>query len=460
MRLKILAFSLILVFVATAGLGCKTLSREVKDSMQPVVLNYWRVWEGPDDFAELIGRYNAQHPYVNINYRKLTYEEYENALVDALAEDRGPDIFSIQNTWVKKYQTKIAPMPETITMVYPIEKGTIKKEVIPELRTTRSISAADVRNAFIDTVYQDVVISAEGKQFIYGLPLSVDTMVMFFNKDLLNNAGIAELPPYWNRDFQEAIKKLTRQDARGEILQAGVALGGGDSIERSVDILATLMMQNGAVMMENNSVMFNQVPNIFRERGYNPGMEAVRFYTDFANPAKEVYSWNDDLENSLQQFINGRLAIFFGYAYNLPVIKAQAPRLNLGIQKFPQIEGASVEVNSANYWVETVSAKSRHKNEAWNFVQFMTTQPDNAKIFLERTKKPTALRTLIPGQLEDDDLKVFASQLLTAKSWYRGRDVISAERALHEMIEAVVMNPDNLVEAVNLSASRIQQTIY
>ena len=31
-----------------------------------------------------------------------------------------------------------------------------------------------------------------------------------------------------------------------------------------------------------------------------PALGAVNFYTDFANPEKEVYSWNDKMPDSLQ----------------------------------------------------------------------------------------------------------------------------------------------------------------
>lgn len=459
-RLSILV--LLLMVIATSGFGCKTVSKDVQQKMQPITINYWRVWDGPDDFDEIIRNYNALHSFITINYRKLSYNEYEQALLDALAEDRGPDIFSIQNTWVKKYQSKISPMPESISMVYPVVQGTLKKEIVPELRTSKSITVADVKNSFVDTVYNDVVIndtSDNNKAKIYGLPLSIDTLAMYYNKDLLNNAGIAQLPTYWNKEFQQDVKKLTKQDLKGDLIQSGVGLGGSNNIERSSDIMAALMMQNGAVMMDGNSVTFNMIPPIFQERGYNPGMEAARFYSDFANPSKEVYSWNSQLDNSLKRFTDGKLGIFFGYSYHLPVIQAQAPKLNFGIAKFPQIEGNANEANVANYWVETVSNKSKYKNEAWDFIQFMTTKQDQVKTYLAKTKHPTALRALISDQLNSDDLKVFASQLLIAKSWYHGKDFISADKAINEMIEAIIANPEQLEEAVNVAAGRVQQTV-
>ncbi len=458
MRKNIVIFGLLLVFIITSGAGCSS-SKVSSTELKPITLNYWRVWDGSDDFDPLIQAYKAAQPNVTINYRKLSYDEYEAALLDAWAEDRGPDIFSIQNTWIRKYQTKIAPLPDSLTITRPVEKGTIKKEVVGEVRNIRSITPTEVKNTFVDAVAPDVIISTQGKEKIYGLPLFIDTLAMYYNKDLLNNAGIPQLSSYWSKEFQQQVKQLTKQDTRGELIQSGVALGGAKNVERSADILSALMMQNGAVMMSGDSVTFNQIPPAFRDRGYNPGMEAIRFYTDFANPAKEVYSWNNKLENSLQYFINGKLAIFFGYAYHLPMIRSQAPRLNFAIAKFPQIEGSATEANTANYWVETVSAKSKYQNEAWDFVQFMTTKPDQAKKYLAKVQKPTALRSLLSEQLTDESLKVFASQVLNARSWYRGKDVNSAEAALNEMIDNVVANPEELEGAVNLSVNRIQQTI-
>jgi len=465
MKQKIKLISLILIIIFLPGFGLKCTSKKVKEHMKPITLEYWRVWDGPDAFEKIIADYKKLHPFITINYRKLRYNEYEKELLDALAEDRGPDIFSIHNTWIKKYQSKITPMPPSITMAYPVVKGSIKKEVIPELRTTKSITLKEIKNNFVDVVYDDVVIkvtdekTGETKEQIFALPLAVDTLAMYYNKDLLNNAGVAEPPTYWNREFQQNVKKLTKQDTKGQIIQAGVALGGSKNIERYSDILSVLMMQNGAQMInESNNVMFHKTPESLKGQKYNPGLEALRFYCDFANPAKEVYCWNSDLDNSLDLFIQGKLALMFGYSYHLPIIKARAPKLNFSIAKLPQIEGNPQSINFANYWVETVSNKSKYTNEAWDFIQFAT-KAEQVKTYLEKTKKPTALRSLINEQVDDIDIGVFAEQVLTAKSWYRGVDSNAAELIIGEMIDSVVAGQDKIENIISLGAKRVQQTI-
>ncbi|NCN25799.1 hypothetical protein COT94_00165 [Candidatus Falkowbacteria bacterium CG10_big_fil_rev_8_21_14_0_10_37_14] len=460
---KIISLGLLFVMMATSGFGCKGISQDVAAKMQPITINYWRVWDGPDNFSAIIAEYNKKHPNITIKYRKLRYDEYEKELVNALAEDRGPDIFSINATWMRRYASKIAVMPLEFTMAYPVEKGTIQKTIVPELRKTRSISLTAIKNSFLETVYSDVVFDWENpttknKELrVYGLPLAVDTMAMFFNRDLLNNANISELSPYWNKQFQTDVKKLTKQTTQGEIVQAGISLGTGTNIERSADIMALLIMQNGGTIInsQNRAALSENVSG----KDYNPGMDALRFYSDFANPTKDVYTWNSTLDNSLQMFMDGRLAITFGYAYHLPTIKAQAPKLNFGILPIPQIEGGGGSKNVADYWVETVSKKSKNINEAWDFIQFMTTIPENTKLYLASSGRLTALRAIVEEQKINDNLSIFAKQLLTSHTWYHGYNNDVAEASFKSMADSVAANPQNLVFEVRLASSKINSTL-
>lgn len=458
MAKKIGILLLLAAALVSSGFGCKTADKETQAAMEPVTLTYWRVFDDSDAFDEIINKYRALHPYVKIEYRKLRYEEYENELLNALAEDRGPDIFSVQSTWLKKYQTKLAPLPEKISMVYPVTSSGIKKEVTYQKREEKTWTSKDVRNLFVDVVAKDVILD-DGK--IYGLPLSVDTLAMYYNKDLLNNAGISQVPAYWNREFLQDIKKLTKQDISKNIAQSGAALGGSANINRYADILMVLMMQSGATIIDDSGkVVFNS--SITGASGsYNPGVDALRFYSDFANPNKESYTWNKDLDNSLELFMSGKLALMFGYSYDLATIKAQAPKLNFDVAKLPQIEGnPPTNVNVANYWVESVSKKSAHIDEAWDFVQFIAKE-EQAKAYLEKTGRPTALRSLIETQKTNENIGVFVEQLLTAKNWYRGQNIKAAEDAVAEMIERALADTEGrLQEIVNDGAAKIQQTIY
>ena len=455
---KITILSLLALFILGSGFGCQLRSKKVTQATKPITLVFWSVYDNADAYQSIINQYEAIHPNITIEYRKFRYAEYENQLLNAFAEDRGPDIFSIQNTWVKKYQNKLAPLPKSITMAYPVISNGLQKKVTYQLQTKQSLSIQNLKNEFVDVVGHDVVLDNK----IYGLPLALDTLAMYYNKDLFNNAGISEPPKYWNNEFLQDVKKLTIQDPKQGIIQSGVALGGSTNINRFSDILSVLMMQNGAIMMDGNGqIRFNQTITDSNGNQYNPGLEALKFYTDFANPSKDSYSWNNTLPNSLNMFINGQLAIMFDYSYDLATIKARAPKLNFAVAKLPQIEGnPPTNVNFANYWVQVVSKKSAHVNEAWDFIQFMTSA-SQAKTYLQKTGHPAALRSLLQWQEnQNNETSVFASEALTAKSWYIGDNEQAAEDAIADMIKAVENNPGtNLTSIINTAAIRVQQTL-
>lgn len=454
----------------------------VKSKMQKIQLTYWRVWDDQDVFAPLISEFNQRHPNITIVYKKLRYEDYEKELIEAFATDRGPDIFSVHNTWLKKYQGKglISPMPTKFIMVrpYTAKKGLKKETAYQEV--TNKFTLARLKKQFVDVVYDNVVIKDADKQGkmvdqIYALPLYVDTLAMYYNRDLFNNASITNPPKYWNREFQQDVKKMTKQNNKGEIMQSGVALGGSNNIQRATDILSILMMQNGTKMLTNGTVTFNRVPRDLETKGFSPGLDALRFYSDFSNPAKEVYCWNNTMGDSLELFMQGKIAMMFSYSYTLPVIKANAPKLNFAIAPLPQIEGNSQSLNFANYWVETVSSKiltdpdnlakgatyAKNKQEAaWAFLQFITAKTQ-VESYLEKTKRPTALRDLIDKQVDDNEIGVFAGQVLTSDSWYKGADANAAEKIINEMIDESAGDvTKSLSEVISKGAQKVQQTIY
>ncbi len=452
----------ILVFAGT-GFGCQGQSAEVTRASKPITLTWWRVFDGEDTVRPIIEAYNALHPNVTVVYRKFRYEEYEPALLNALAEDRGPDIVSLHNTEIRRFQSKLLPMPRQVTLPYQITQGTLKKEVITVLKTTSLPTVRDIKNTFADIVAADVIApqdptnptSAEG---VYGLPLGIDTLALFVNRDLLNLSGVPEVPRTWS-EFREAAKKITRLGAGTTILQSGAALGTSKNIERAADILGLLMMQNGAEMLDgtNSRALFDQTPSTLTRRNVPPGEEALTFYTDFANPAKESYSWNADMPGSLDAFANNKTAFFLGYSYHVPLIKARAPKLNLEIAKVPQIEG-NPAVNFANYFVESVSKKSKNPDVAWDFVNFAAA-PKQASLYLDATRKPPALRALIAPRSEDPDVGVFVSEILTAKSWYRGANVAAAEAAMTSMIDEALKGEHELRDILRLGAAKVTQTL-
>lgn len=454
-RFKLIGILLIAVFLSTSGFGCKLLSQSEQEKIKPVTLNYWRAYDDTDAFEEIIADYRLQHPNIQINYRKFRPEEYEKELLNALAEDRGPDIFSIPQSWLLSYQAKAAPMPKEIEMAYQYEKGTVKKETVIEVRKTKTPTLREIKEKYADTVFKDAVIDDQ----VWGLPLSLETLIMIYNKDIINQSGVSQIPVTWTA-FQEASVKASRYESETKVIQSGTALGTGYNVDRSFDIISILMMQNGAIMLDDigSPSFFKNVRKSGQTKSQNPGLEALQFYSDFAQPTKKAYSWNTSMPSSFEAFLNGKVGFFFGYNYHIPQIRSRS-RINFGVAPLPQIDGMPI-VNYANYSLEVVSKKSQRVDEAWDFLLFMN-KPDQIKKFLDKTKRPTAQKALIGQQSDDEDLYASVSQALTAATWYKGYDAAAAELAFKEMAEQylLLIDDDDLGDVLDLAVKKVAQTM-
>jgi len=452
-KAAIWSFLIGVVLLATGGFSCQVSTPAALQRAQPVALNYWGVDDASGAFDKVIANYRLIHPNVSITYRKFRAEEYEQALIEAWAGDRGPDIYMIPNTWMDKYLGKgyLKALPDKTSMPYITAKGgSCQKEDTVIVKDKTSLTLKDLKNNFVDVVSEDAVRSGK----IYGLPYSVETLALFYNRDLLNNANIPTPPADWD-EFKDQVKKLTIQNQDGKLLQSGVAMGTANNISNAVDILTLLMLQNGAVMSSGNRVTFTAASA--EDQTYFPGLKALEFYTYFANPAKEVYTWNAEQGEAMAAFGAGKVGFYFGYPSDVALLKAQAPKLNFGVAEMPQISAMTRRANYAKYWLNVVSFKTKYTNEAWDFIQ-VTTAADNAKEYLTRTGKPTALRSLIAGQLGDLYQAPFAQQVLAAKSWYTGTNYAAASEALTKSISDINNGASDFVKVLNNAANKINQT--
>ena len=87
----------------------------------------------------------------------------------AFAEGNGPDVFEIGNRSLPKWQSVLAQLPAA----YASQFGPLQ-----------------LQNDFPSVVQSDfMTTSTPTSTGIYALPLSIDTLAMFYNKDLFDSAG-------------------------------------------------------------------------------------------------------------------------------------------------------------------------------------------------------------------------------------------------------------------------------
>ncbi|HLC95573.1 MAG TPA: extracellular solute-binding protein, partial [Patescibacteria group bacterium] len=446
----------LVVFVGVLLSGCGF--KETATETYKVKLEVWDVFDDNDVYKEIFAEYKKINPYVSeITYRKFSPETYKEDLLNALAAGKGPDIFMIRNAWRASFEDKIAVAPEYFT-----EK--------------------QYRDALVDVAADDFI--KEGK--IYGVPLSVDSLGLYYNKDLFNAVGITAPPATWEELLVD-IKKLNRLDAFGNFSQSAIALGTAYNINRSTDILTVLALQMGAGQSDQGS------GNIFSSA---VSQRAIDFYTQFSRIGSGAYSWNPRLHYSIDAFYEGTLGMMINYSWHTATIKQKNAKMNFGVAPLPQFANTA-PVNFVNYWgfvvaknkmtAETPVAKDAppvniskqnllRVHEAWQLLQYMAlpharnivtlrngltgatkdfTLPfDPTKKYLEKAARPAARRDLVEWQKNSILLEPFALGNLVAKNWHQGNPE-GVETILAEMINVVNTGEKSVSQALNTATARI-----
>ncbi len=428
---KIITTFLIFAFLITSGAKCGWMPEgAIKEGRpDPVKVIYWSVSYFDDkSMKQLIAEYVKRNPHVSIEYRRYDPSEFYNKLLIALANDSepDPDIISAHTTSMRKYLDFISPMPDKITTYYAFETGTFKKVEYTGAKTKSLLSINDLRNKFPDIVALNQVINNK----IYGLPLGMDTLALYYNRELLNNAGIQTPASDWET-FQQHVTRMTKVDSKGVIIQSGAAMGTSNNISRSPDILSLLFMQSGhPIIASNNRVYINNNPESAGRKELITA-NALNFYNSFASPSSENFSWDEQMPDAQEAFRAGTVAYYLGYAYEFLTIKNHTS-ISVDIAPVPQL--SEQPINFGNYWVECVTAKSKNKDVAWDFITYAATDLEANKKYLIQSKRPAALRDLLNVFEDDLYLGAFGTQALTAKSWYRGTDPDTADRSLKNLI--------------------------
>lgn len=411
----ILAVILVVVIIVVNSGSKTSVSAGPKG---PVVLNVWKTFEDSEKLEPLFEAYRKKHPNVQIVYTKKNLENYKQDLFAALASGTGPDIFSIHNSWLPEYMDLVAPAPDKV------------------------VSLKDYKNTFVDVVVKDFV--KDGK--IYGTAMSVDSLALFYNKDLLGSAGIATPPKTW-KELEEDVAKIKKSDGKGYFSRSGVAMGLSKNVNRAVDILYLFMLQQGAAPFndDQSQPMFSQ--NVDKNgSNVNPGLAALEFYTSFANPSSVNYNWNARSDYSVDAFANGRAAFLYSYSYMWQTLLAKNPNLNFEVAPVPQPNLDDVSVNFANYWGEVVSKQSKNQAVAWDFLKFITSKEQLDKYYTDN-KKPSSRKDLVELQAADAEIGIFATANLTAKAFYRPRQQ-GMDEIFAKMIDKVLLSGFSLEQAL------------
>ena len=358
-------------------------------------INYWDTIPQPqirviaDTFSKRFG--------ASIKYREIEESKYLETIIDALASGNGPDVWRIPNDVLLK---NIQKARFTMTTVYP--ERTFREKYLDEA---------------------SLLIFPQG---IVGFPANIDPLVLYWNKTLFRGASISGAPKTWAQ-FITASEKLTRMDSSKNIIQAGAALGDFSNVDHAKDILSLLIMQSGNPLArlvtqgtgQNIKVKFDSALDEIGQEALPAVESSLRFFNDFSDPRKSSYSWAGSLPDSIDYFIQGKLAMYIGYGSEYKTIKEKNPHLDFDITEIPQIsQDTPDKMTFGRMSVYIISRQSTQAEQttALRFIDFMST-PEVQSILISDTPKAPVLRSSLAKLPDDPILSIIYNSVIKSVSW-------------------------------------------
>lgn len=363
----------------------------------------------------------------SISYIEKSKITLDAELVEALAAGRGPDVLLLPHDLILRHRDKIFPIP--------FENFSIRQ--------------------FIDTFLEEgeLYLSAEGA---LALPFSVDPLVMYWNRDIFSGAGIAKPPEFWD-EFLTLALDLTKVDNALNILQSTIALGEFSNVEHAKELLSLLILQAGNPIVSSEGGKLNSVLSQAGGEITPPAESALRFFTEFSNSAKTIYSWNRSLPNSKDMFLAGDLAVYFGFASEWSDIRAKSPHLNFDVTLIPQIREGSRKATYATMEGVAVLRQSKNPGTAFYVVSLFSSK-DFIKAMSLLSGLPPVRRDLLgappPGAVEG----IFYSSALISRAWLDPNPVATRE-IFRQMVENTTSGRERLSEAVSRASDGIRRLL-
>lgn len=353
---------------------------------------------------------------LSANYVYVPVDALDQTLLEALSNDKGPDVLILPAEWLHRNNERIAPLPYD-----PLKGG---------------MSAREFKDTFTQA----------GELFLYpggimALPIAIDPLVMYWNRDLFTNAGIVTPPTYW-KDLLPLTAKLTKKKNL-DILQSTIALGEYANVARAKDILSLMFLQVGSSITRVGAS--GSLESLLNQ---NPAVpKAIRFFVDFANPLKSNYSWNRSLPNSQDVFLSNDLAMYIDFASAYPTLTAKNPRLNFDLAPVPQTDGQEIAVTYGKVHGIAVMKKGKNVNGGYVFAKLFSAKT-HADAFIQAAGMAPMRRDLLAVPQSDAYLATLYSSALRARSWIDPQP-IKTDAIFSRMIDTVLSGKTDVETAVS-----------
>ncbi len=370
-----------------------------------------------DTMVPILTEFNNANQAFVVKYVQKSKDTFDQDLLEALANGTGPDMLFLPDNLAFHYIDKIVTIPYS------------------------SYSLATFKNDFASA--GEVFLTAKG---ILAFPLSIDPLVMYYNRSMFDSNGIVYPPASWD-DLTGLVPKLTEKDQSNKIIKSAVALGHFSNVIHAKDILSALFMQAGnGIVTEKNGTLISALGDIASDPKYDPSL-ILKFYTNFADPNQSVYSWNKSFPNSNEAFSAENLAIYFGFASELASLVNSNPNQNLAVAPLPQIAGGNFKATASRVTGIAVLSSSKNINTAFMAAGLLSGGNFASEFALANGVAP-ARRSLLLIKPEDSYSPIFFDSALYAKSWL-DPSVADTDNIFRRMIDGVISGNMTVTSAIS-----------
>lgn len=334
-KLSIL-LSVLLVTGLLSGCGSSASSSSDSGNGKEVEITAWQPDPGPgserDSFVNAVKGFNdANKGKIKVDLKLLprgNSYEYENKISAAATSHTEPDIVKMDGPNVANYADAgiIIPLDEYFT--------------------------AEEKSDFVPSIIQQGTYNGK----LYALGETESDVVLFYNKKLLDAAGIkppTDLKDAWTwDDLYDAAKKLTTTGVYG--INMSWDLGEGQ-----IYGFAPFIWSNGGKLISDDGK---------KADGYINSPQSVEALTYLQKFAKEKLM---NLQAVPNEFENGKAAMLLMGTWELSTLK-KFPNLDYGITYYPASPKTKKVVSPSGDWCWGVTSDSKHPKEAAEFIKWMT----------------------------------------------------------------------------------------
>jgi ABC-type glycerol-3-phosphate transport system substrate-binding protein len=312
------------------------------------MLEYWEMdWGLTDALQQVVNDFNTQNPDIYVKMTQLSWGDYTQKFLGALAAGTPPDISGGDGGMPFNFdaQGQILPLDD----LYQKWKQ--------------------------EGRFDDMTPWAQEK-FNYnghyvGVGWQIDARAIFYRKDWFEQAGIK--PPTTHDELLAAAKQLT--DTSKE--QYGICVPGKQGSYDTDQFYMTLVFQNGGTLSdEQGNPTFNSPEHL----------QALKFEKELVDTAAPPGTASYDMGQIDQMYQQDKCAMVFepmGYA-SLWRLQSQAPELYQKTGVLPVLKGQGPKatqriVGFYNPWM--IYKQSKHPEEAMKFLDFMMQKENLLKVY-------------------------------------------------------------------------------